>query len=548
MKHYKQRSGFAVWIVVVIAVLVITAGAYAATDGFSNFNAFGLGSENGEVRIVSKEPRDRVAEGIMSLFDYETNPVYDEYIGQTEMAKKASSGDVNFNLNISKLNMPWLQDLAGITIPEDMYMNWKLLSKQADMQKTFFGFGWGFADDELLTVNTFTSQELFQVAVPQLIKAVIGVDLTGDIAQKVNNAPLMQDATEEDKAQLTESLLLIKNNSDNESYVEVGDVVHKLETYKKLMDIFENYKKTWRIDPIDAKQFTVNGETKSYDGYNLLINNKSTADFIDQLRIVIKEDENLKADLDELYENSANFLSTADEPINSKEEFYVKIDEVLLELVAALKQTDLPNPQFTMYLDDLNRAVSFSTTFSYKGDEMSLNIEKNGGVTLDENMTAQLMLTEQDLTHKLVFKRSGITDANSSSLDVAVVATTDGAEQFNFAVNVNHDFAKNLWDAKMVGGFADEKFSVVSNGSYSNIVKGKRYTFNVDKFEAFYNQELTFGAKFQFDIDTEVDKVEQLSDQYIDFLEMTEKDAETLSEEAEANFMKIFMILEEKLQ
>ncbi len=542
-KQLKASRGSTLTILVIIAVIVTTLGAYVATKGFSDFGIFGIGASDGELKIVSMNPPDRVADGVVSLFEYQSNPLFDKYLGQSEVVKKTQDKGATYSGKINNIVLSDQTDSTDAKMLKALNISWQLMTDKKASFKASFNSAVGFDDETLLEIKGYSDEQLLQLTIPQLFDEIIGVDYSGDIAEKVNKAPLLTEFTDDDKMAIISFFTGLQAEDDDLFITQVNDIITKFGTFKKLLAAFTDFKSSWIIEEMPAKEFTVSGQQKNYDGYHCTVTVESIALFIGALRDAIREDEGLRKQLDQYYENLKFMLSEQDQPIETREQYYAFIDKTLAEWQSKVANFNGPDPSFTIYLDDQNRAVGTYCDYEYADLEATFKLEKRGGATLDENMTGQLKITSSEENAIITLERNGTTTNDTFDVSIALSLSISDSETDTISYEMNSDFKSNKWQVKLLSDDDVINAEVSANGSYADIEKGKGYQVNVDQFDIKFDDERLFGINGYFKVSTETDQVVKLSDDYSDALTMTEKDFKKIERQIKSNgFMMMFSL------
>ncbi len=538
-----RKRGFVIWLVVLIAVAAITAGAYFVTNGFSDFSIIGLAAGGNALNFVAEEPRDRVADGLVSLFVDQPNPLFEAQLGQSEIAEKIAESGAEIDATINNLQLPIVGQSFGLELPPDAYLRWHS-SKTKVPARARLNLTLGVADKALLSLSAFSADHLLQLASTQLSDTVIGIDTTGDVAAKIDKAPLLADMTAEQRRQLISFLAVSQGGGD--LYREIADIeklIAKLKTYTKLYSAFSDYKEKWLVDQIDGRAFTVDGKAIDCDGYDLRITIESTFEFLNELRTVLREDEMLRKDLDGYYEQLAPLLGSAEQPIETREQYYAKIDQLIGELFDMVKKYDGPDPVFTIYLDDQNRAINFFINYQYEAETVTLSIEKRGGATLSENMTAEYTVSDGQETGKISLQRSGQTRDEACTAEFNLAFSTEQSDDFSLTTKMMADFKANQWQYELTGNLAEQVGHLAANGRFADIKKGEHYQIEVDQLQFDLNEQLLLGLAGSLSINGAVAQVDQISDDYSDLLKMTRDEAKQLLRELQSNGLMLLLSL-----
>ncbi len=488
---------------------------------------------------LAKEPQDRVLDGFFSLFKFEKNPLRDVHLGETEILKHLQDKGGSLSGQLANPYMPMLEDYSEFKIPRGMRFDWQLMADGEMPFNSFLMMNLAVDKDDLVTFKTFANMNMTQFLIPQLSKRVFGIDYSGDIAQKFNNSPIMQESAVEALQYVGSYLEVMKDNIVEKKSSKLEDILTNISKYKSILKAFKMYQDSWQITPLEAKTFSVNGLEKSYDGYELKITKQATEDFFAELYFATQEDQELKKDLDEYYDEMATYAILRGETALTKEEFYDNIMNKLAWLTDDFWRSDGLDQTFTMYLDDQNRAVSFFMPYEKYGNEMSLLIEKYGGVTLAENMKAILVVKDDGSTAKLVFNRQGKTNIISSDMDITLAALVDDVQAFELVAKANENFKDNTWFINVRTGDGDDFATYTSNGTFSDIIKGKAYTVNLEEAKLALEEETLISFSGNFKMTTEVGEITPISSQFTDVLKMTEQDFEAVKKEFEMNSEKL---------
>ncbi len=544
-----KKGGYSALALLLAAVMLVSlslpsSALFAQSNDDSTNKKAVIGAADGPTSIfvassLAKDPKDRVLDGFLSVFKFERNPLRDVHLGETEMFEHLQDKGGSLSGQLANPYMPMLEDYLDFKIPRGMRFDWQLMADGETPFNSFLKMNLAVDKDDLVTFKTFANINKAQFSIPQLSKKVFGIDYSGDIAQKFNNSPIMQESAVEALQYVGSYLEVMKDNIVEKKSSKLEDLLTNISKYKSIDKAFKMYQNTWQIKPLDAKSFTVNGTQQVCDGYDITITKQATEDFFAELYFATQEDKELKKDLDEYYEEMVTYAILRGESTLTKEEFYEEIEYKLAELTNDIWRSDGLDQQFTMYLDNQNRAVSFFMPYEKYGDVMSLLIEKYGGVTLAENMKAILTLKDGDSTAKLVFNRQGKTNIVSSNMDINVVILNDDVQVFELTTKANENFKDNTWLFNVRAGDGDEFVTYTSNGTFSDIVKGKAYTVNLEEAKLASKDKTFISFSGNIKMTTEVGEIAPISSQFTDLLKMTEQDFEAAEKEFETNSEKL---------
>ncbi len=392
----------------------------------------------------------------------------------------------------------------------------------------------------MLAFKSFANLDKVQFSIPQLSKHIFGVDLSGDIVESYSSSPLAKESETESLAHVANYLELMKENVVAKKSSKLADILTKITKYKGLRKAFKMYQDTWQIEPLEMKAFTINGLEKFYGGFRVTISKQATEDFFAEVYFATQEDLALKNDLDAYYDEMTTYAVLRGETPITKEEFYLNLrDELILTTDVFWRSDDL-DQTFNIYLDEQNRAVSFYMPYMMYGDEVSLSIEKYGGVTLAENMRAVFTLTDDGETAKMVFDRQGNTNILNSNMNLTIKGLVDENELFFVEAKANENFKDNTWFFNARAGVeAIDYVKFNSKGSYSDIVRGQAYTVNLEKADLTVRDEIYFSIAGNLKVSTEVGEIKPISQQYTNIFNLNEQEIEAIEADVEANSEKL---------
>ncbi len=544
-----KKSTFSVLALVVALVMFASLGfpniTLFAQSNDDSANKVVIGAADGPTSIyvateIAKEPKDRVLEGFLSLFKFERNPLRDVHLGETEIFEHLQDKGGSLSGQISNPYMPLSEEYLDIKIPQNMFFDWQLLTDGKTPYNASLKLELGVGKEKLLTFKSFANMNMAQFLIPQLSKTVFGIDLSGEIADEFSNSPFMQDAEVEGLRYVGNYFEVMKDNVINKKSTKLEDILTNISKYESINKAFKMYQDTWQIKPLEAKTFSVNGLEKSYDGYEVRITKQATADFFADVYDVTQEDQALKEDLDEYYDEMATYAILRGEPTLTREEFYRDLKYRLLWLTDEFWRRDDLDQSFTMYLDEQNRAISFYMPYLLYGDKVSLLIEKYGGVTLAENMKAVFTLKDGGETAQIVFDRQGNTNIFNSNMNLTITGLLDEAPLFVVAVKANENFIDKTWFLNARASADDIDYATFNcNGSYSDIVKGQGYTVNLEKANLTVRNKTYFSIAGNLKVSTEVGEIKPISQQYTNIFNLTEQEIEAIEADIEANSEKL---------
>lgn len=500
------------------------------------------------------DPKTAVFDGFKTVFaDDSVRPV-EEVFGFNDLYTNVlqNGGDYGMGLTLKKDNALGLSSMEGggfkITEKSDL----------ANM-KGNVGLGIVYNGLDITDIQFYYDDTNIMAAMPDLFDTVFTLNYKDDLDKQIENSPFLGKAIAQsgvDMQVLKDYIEYCSKLAQSESPVPF-DLAGFQERYKKESNSFKTLKDSIKVEKIKAKkEFKVDGAKQSCRGFDVVIGKEDLLDFMEDSSNFLLEDEELKAELTEYYNQVMNMSARMypnsylyDDPANMGEqmvnEMWDLMEEGSTELIKGLDECMDDEVNMTVYLDKKGRMVALeaSTGLTNKDDSnaaLSVKAEFNGGAYLTQNMTASLNVDVDGDESEFTFTKGGeyTKDALTCEIEFGAVVDTDN---LGFTYSGNYDIAEGDYDLSVTGSMSDMgSFKASITGVIDDLEKGKAFRADADSIKISSNGRELMELTGFYSIAPLDGEIEPLEGEQMDILAATEEDWTNLVQSA---YMKAFGLL-----
>lgn len=509
----------------------IAAIGLAAVVGIGVYASGILGGMGGVIKP------EQVSDAMVSLFEGEQNKFMDDWIGGEQLSKNTMKA-VNYSGNLELVELPALQESLGMTLPKGIMLSMEGASDSTT--KTGSGkLSVGLMGTNFLSAEFFGSDTKMQMAVPAMFKEVITADMSGDLATKIKNAPLLKnlgstEETEQAIKMFVEGLKSGQAQSDRIMKMINGDF--KLDEYKGLVDNTKNFKDKWVIEKAEDKAMLFNGKQETFKGATVTIKKADYITFLKDMKTYVLTDAKFKADFMDMIVEAGG---SADKM--TKEEAYAKLDQEMTAAITKLEAEPMAKDlTFTIHMTKDNKLVSMTSAYEANDAKVNLLIERNGGDFLNQNAKMTFSVVGGENPGSIELTSTGKTEANVQTRQITMKANGMTPEDSG-AITVDSSFNKDTGafnEKAATTMMMDNKatdLEMVMNGKFENIVKDKSGAMVFDEIKITMDKKVLVNFKGEFKYNTENVVVKPLEGTPMDIFTATENDMNNLMEQIQSN-------------
>lgn len=509
----------------------IAAIGLAAVVGIGVYASGILGGMGGVIKP------EQVSDAMVSLFEGEQNKFMDDWIGGEQLSKNTMKA-VNYSGNLELVELPALQESLGMTLPKGIMLSMEGASDSTT--KTGSGkLSVGLMGTNFLSAEFFGSDTKMQMAVPAMFKEVITADMSGDLATKIKNAPLLKnlgstEETEQAIKMFVEGLKSGQAQSDRIMKMINGDF--KLDEYKGLVDNTKNFKDKWVIEKAEDKAMLFNGKQETFKGATVTIKKADYITFLKDMKTYVLTDAKFKADFMDMIVEAGG---SADKM--TKEEAYAKLDQEMTAAITKLEAEPMAKDlTFTIHMTKDNKLVSMTSAYEANDAKVNLLIERNGGDFLNQNAKMTFSVVGGENPGSIELTSTGKTEANVQTRQITMKANGMTPEDSG-AITVDSSFNKDTGafnEKAATTMMMDNKatdLEMVMNGKFENIVKDKSGAMVFDEIKITMDKKVLVNFKGEFKYNTENVVVKPLEGTPMDIFTATENDLNNLMEQIQSN-------------
>ncbi len=518
----KKSRGPLLAILIVALVAALGVGAYAS-------GLFGRAANQNQ----------RVGEALASVVKGEDNPFVNDWIGQEELAGNMGQGyQVSGKLELVAL--PGLEG-QGISLPKGIMLSFETLSNtEAGASRGKLGLG--LMGSSLVNAEFYMDQTKLQLAVPALFEEIIAADFSGDLAEKVKNAPLFQGEVDEETLKAIRSIpeTLTESQQLNEKMLELAMGELTLSDYPGLEQAMHKFRDSWTVVEAADKTQTWNGSEATFDGFDVTVAKEDVVAFLNDLKTYVTTDEQFKADFMDIIANQV----AAQESI-TREEAYQKIDAEMTEAISRFQSDEsFTDAKFTVHMTKDNELVSFAAVSTMDQATADLLLERYGGDFPNQNMKALIKVEGGEDPGQMEVVSSGRTENSIQSRDFSVRSGGGADDTVDIVLKTSLDKASGAFTGTVVTtGEAEGQamdFTLDFKGTVEDVVKGKSATYVLDELKVTALGEVQAELKGELKYSADAVTVSPLEGTELDIFTATEADLQRVTEEIMEN-IGVFM-------
>ena len=466
----------------------------------------------------------RVAEALISLAEGEDNAFVSDWIGEKELSEEMLKG-FTASGNLELVSLPGLE-AQGIALPKGIMLSFET-SSNSEAGTSRGKLGIGLMGSSLLNAEIYTDQSKMQVAVPALFDEIIAADFSGDLNEKIKNAPLFKDmVTEEMLAEvgaIPQALAESQELSDKIRAVATGNLGVK--DYPALETALNKFRDSWTVEEAEAKTMTWNGTEGNFDGFHVTITKDSVITLLNDLKAFVTTDAKFKADfMDYLAKQMADSESI------TMEEAYTRLDEEMTEAINDLQADEsFKEAKFTVYMTKDNELVSFHTVNEMDESKADFLVERYGGDFPNQNMKAVVTVEGGEDSGTMTLESTGKTEGNVQNRDFTMKSGV-AEETMDLVMKTSIDKESGAFSGSIVTAVEMEgtttDFTLEYKGKVEDVVKGKSATYVLDELKVLTMDELQAELKGELKYSTGAVTVAPLEGTEVDVFTATQEDME----------------------
>lgn len=486
----------------------------------------------------------RVAEALVSVFDGEDNSFVNDWLGQEELAKNMAKG-YKASTTLELVSLPALEGM-GINLPEGVMLSIENSSNAEGASRGKFGLG--LLGSSLLNAEYYMDEAKLQLAVPALFNEIIAVDFSGDLAEKIKNAPLFKDTADEETLQAIRSIpqALSENQKLNDNLMKLVTGELKLSDYPGLEKVMNEFRDSWTVEEAQDKTMTWNGKEASFDGFDVTVAKEDVLTFMNGVKTFVTTDEKFREDF-------MDFIAgqIASQEGITVEEAYTKITTEMTEMINEFQEeTTFTEAKFTIHMTKDNELVSLTTEARIVETPVTILVERYGGDFPNQNMKVVMSSQDEDDAGQVDFVSSGKTEGNVQTRDITLKLGRSNAEaeavEMVMTTMLNRESGA-FSDSVVITGLSESQTPDITldfSGTIKDVVKGKSATQVLDKLKFSADGEVMAELKGEIKYSTEDVTVVPLEGTELDIFTATEEDMQGVLEQIMENIGVLMQFLD----
>lgn len=526
--------------------IAVIAAAAAGVIGIGVFGA---------VRMTEKDPKEVVIHAFETVYAKDQTDPREELFGISKFSENAGkvSSQGGFRLVLDDCSAEEIsRNAAGAGIRAEA-------KSDVENEEYTFDLGVIFQNMDLVTMNFYYGNDLFQAAVPELSSKTFSLDLSEGLAERVNQSPLIGPVFEYygiDAAEIEKYTEVMKAQIQENKGSDPYDIKGLLQRYKDGCQAQEDLKAAITAEKADKANFTVDGAEVSCQGYQVRISKDSMIHFLRSSSDFFLKDEMLKKNyLKQLQITSMLMTLTGNFPeaVSAEElmnESYEQAQEAAEEILNQM-ETGLNDVDLLVYVDKKGRlaAIDGSTVINVnKGGEengstpvrLEFDVQLQGGTYLTQNLTAEVKAFNSengnDVTGNLV--KRGTYDGNQMTAEITLgLESADGKKG---TLTYDSSYTADTGDFQMNAALSADSFGSAElklTGIMDELVKGEAWHLTIDELYAGFQDDAAgdtdyFRLSGEYHFGPMKDEIRSLDGEPFDVIAADENDWQAVSREA----------------
>lgn len=469
--------------------------------------AAGAGLFSGKKRGKRKRPAEweRIHKGIQNMMKPSEHSIEEKVLGNraiSEAMKKNSAG-VNLTVTVDEVGGQKIGNMIGFDVD---------IKSDSKSLKNFFGLDFRVLGKNMEIIRAYTDKKEILFSLPEFLSKAVKFDMTGDLKEKVEKAPIFKNLNEEKKEGVVKNLqdyqkMTSGSFSNNEKIDEIEKIIEENTVLKK------------ESEP----ELDVFGKTKK----------------VDMLRLSISKENAVKL-MEEFSKMSKNISVNAKTPYGvENQQDLSKVFEDFAELIKASDTFKTVEVDFYFDGDEILKISSV-------GNGYNLNLQRNEGERLGDDLQFDLVISQGTKEATFAFSKKTKYDGEDKSKVTNLFTFETKKDRFIAKIDTNTDASnKSKVKSDTSVSLSDNKgtsFNFDITGEYLNITKNKGYDYNMRvSLIQFLRGKSSVLAKLNGKLSVQSNvKVEkpQFSEE-IDIFTATEEDMKKLMEEIQKNIESI---------
>ena len=469
--------------------------------------AAGAGLFSGKKRGKRKRPGewDRIHNGIQNMMKPSEHSIEEKVLGiraVSEAMKKNSAG-VNLAVTVDEAGGQKVGNMIGFDID---------IKSDSKSLKNFLGLDFNVLGKNMEIIRAYTDKKEILFSLPKFLSKAVKLDMTGDLKEKVEKAPIFKNLDKEKKEEVVKSLqdyqkMTAGSFSNNEKIDEVEKIIEENTVLKK------------EGEP----ELEVFGKTKK----------------VDMLRLSISKENAVKL-MEEFSKISKNVS------VSSKTPYGVQNQKDLSEVFAKAAEKIKKNDNFKTVEIDFYFDGDEILKISSEGDGYSFNLQRNEGERLGDDLKFNAVIGKGFNKATFDFSKKTKYDGEDKSKVTNLFTFETAKDRFIVQTDTNTDASnKSRLKSDTSVSLSDNKgtsFKFDIKGEYLNITKNKGYDYNMKvSLTQILGGRTTVIAKLNGKLSMQSGvKVErpQIPEE-IDIFTATEEDMKKLTEEIQKNIQSV---------
>lgn len=508
-----KKSKLLIAAIVVLVIACIAAGAFYIFRG-------NLNSKSGDLELINKYIKSSNIKEYGDIF----GSMDDMY---ANIVKNGYSSDMQYSVNI--------QDEKGtLKSLGDLYFNYKVTVDKDE--NTYLSLGAGLGSSSLLGAGMLFEGDNLSISAPTFTNKIIKVALDESFRSKLDSAVVSKVMSAESKDQLSKQVQFFKDNTS-------GNKIYKAEYHllknKKLKDIFVDYfKKADVVDKNAVKEHPVEGDIVKFKGTKYKLTKENTKLMFDEYKKLIFEDAEFKANVTDILLPLFSEKSVEDSAASYDENVNKLLDGLKDDIYVSIYSYNNNLAAIDVEVTDINEVVSTASfvdnggKYSFENFELTLLGGNEYECKLDMVTNRENEGAEKDvITYKPYF-----------------YVNESGAKKVDLSSEINFNMNDLSYSGSVEGNVEDKnQIKIVFGGQYKDVVKGLKYSFELDKFELFTNNKPllngTFKGSYDASEEVNIDKTEFESENTFDLLTQDSEAFNEFSLEIQSNMLKLYPLL-----
>ena len=474
-------------------------------------------------RTSQKDPKEVVIDAFETIYTEDQVNPFEELFGISQFAEASQTADMESSMSIilDDCSEPMIKAWAG---------SGARITDKTDKtnKKESVNIGIIYKDMDLVNVDVYYGNRILMMAVPEMSSKVFTMDLGDNLAQRIQDSPLLGPVLEESGVDVNG---IIDYLEDSLQQAESGqkntlDFDSLITRYKEGTQAQEKFKEALVVEKGEKGTFTIDGQEVNCDGYQVVVSKNSMIEFLRTTIDFFLNDQELKEQYLKQLEQSvrlAEMMGAGNSGI-SVDELYADSMEDVTEAVNNMidfLDKNLHDINMTVYVDKKGRlaAVDGSTQINIETTSMAstekdsepdiLNIDFQcrllGGSYPTQNLTADVTMENNGDTLKASVVKNGTYDGKQLTGDLALNVNSVNSNKVEAGISLTFTYNSDEGDYHMGMGITGNN-SLLADISMSGVVdqleKGKSIHADIDELKVTVMNamtQMTFSGEYSLE-------------------------------------------------